>query len=78
MDDLSSRSNIKSIFALTVVIWYSGSEISIFKVHCLMVNGAQSSQLVRLSLSCKGDLGSKSLQRRWPAFKVFHGLGWWP
>lgn len=70
MDDLSSRSNIKSILALMMVIWHSGSEISIFKgPHCLMVNGAVIP--TGLALSCKGDLGSTSLQRRWPSFKVF-------
>ena len=77
MNDLSSRSNIKSILAFMVVIWYTGSEISILKVHIAsMVNGVQSSQLVWLLVV--RVIWDPNLQRRSPSFKVFHALGWWP
>ena len=77
MNDLSSRSNIKSVLAFMVVIWYTGSEISILKVHIAsMVNGVQSSQLVWLLVV--RVIWDPNLQRRSPSFKVFHALGWWP
>lgn len=50
MDDLSSRSNSKSVSEFMVLTWYSGSEISVLlKVHAACGKWGQSSQLLWLS-----------------------------